>query len=46
VLIQKALKDPLGHIFAFSYSVTGPWTEPNVARLGFEERTTDESTGK
>ncbi len=46
VLIQKALRDPLGHIFAFSYSVTGPWAEPNVTRLGYEERTTDESTGK
>jgi uncharacterized protein (TIGR02099 family) len=35
-IAQKILKDPLGQIFAFNYSVTGGWTEPNVERLGVE----------
>jgi uncharacterized protein YhdP len=35
-IAQKILKDPLGQIFAFNYSVTGGWAEPNVVRLGVE----------
>jgi uncharacterized protein YhdP len=35
-IAQKILKDPLGQIFAFSYSVTGGWAEPSVERLGVE----------
>jgi uncharacterized protein YhdP len=31
-LAQKILKDPLGHIFAFDYSVTGSWADPKVAK--------------
>jgi uncharacterized protein (TIGR02099 family) len=37
-IAQKILKDPLGHIFAFDYSVTGAWTDPTVAKLGVEAR--------
>jgi uncharacterized protein (TIGR02099 family) len=33
-LAQRILKDPLGHIFAFDYSVTGTWVDPKVAKLG------------
>jgi uncharacterized protein (TIGR02099 family) len=36
VIAQKILKDPLGQIFAFNYSVTGGWVEPTVAKLGIE----------
>jgi uncharacterized protein YhdP len=27
------LRDPLGQIFAFRYSVTGSWDDPVVAKL-------------
>jgi len=30
---QRALKDPLGQIFAFEYRITGSWTNPKVAKL-------------
>ncbi len=32
-LAQKVLRDPLGQIFAFRYSVTGSWADPVVAKL-------------
>nr|WP_306441740.1 YhdP family protein [Methyloversatilis sp. XJ19-49] len=32
-LAQKVLRDPLGQIFAFRYSVTGSWDDPIVAKL-------------
>jgi uncharacterized protein YhdP len=31
-IAQRILKDPLGHIFAFNYSVSGSWSEPEVAK--------------
>jgi uncharacterized protein YhdP len=31
-LAQRILKDPLGHIFSFSYSVTGSWADPKMER--------------
>jgi uncharacterized protein (TIGR02099 family) len=31
-IAQRILKDPLGHIFAFDYSITGSWTDPKVAK--------------
>jgi uncharacterized protein YhdP len=37
-IAQKILKDPLGHIFAFDYAVTGAWSDPKVAKLGVEAR--------
>jgi uncharacterized protein (TIGR02099 family) len=37
-IAQKILKDPLGHIFAFEYSVTGGWSDPKVAKIGIEAR--------
>jgi len=33
-IAQRILKDPLGHIFAFQYSITGSWTDPKVAKTG------------
>ena len=33
-LAQRILKDPLGHIFAFDYSITGTWDDPKVAKMG------------
>jgi uncharacterized protein YhdP len=35
-IAQKILKNPLGQIFAFDYSVTGAWSDPKVAKLGVE----------
>jgi uncharacterized protein (TIGR02099 family) len=37
-IAQKILKDPLGHIFAFDYAVTGGWSDPKVAKLGVQAR--------
>jgi uncharacterized protein (TIGR02099 family) len=37
-IAQKILKDPLGHIFAFDYAITGGWSDPKVAKLGVEAR--------
>src|SRR3989442_805713 len=33
-LAQRILKDPLGHIFAFDYSITATWDDPKVAKMG------------
>jgi uncharacterized protein (TIGR02099 family) len=33
-LAQRILKDPLGHIFAFDYSISGTWDDPKVAKMG------------
>src|SRR5690606_13013521 len=33
-LAQRILKDPLGHIFAFDYAVSGSWTDPKIERTG------------
>ena len=35
-IAQKILKDPLGHIFAFDYSITGSWADPKVAKTRVE----------
>ena len=32
LIAQRILKDPLGQIFSFEYSVTGTWSEPRVER--------------
>jgi uncharacterized protein (TIGR02099 family) len=32
-LAQRVLKNPLGQIFAFDYSVTGSWSDPKVAKI-------------
>jgi uncharacterized protein (TIGR02099 family) len=31
-IAQRILKDPLGHIFAFNYNITGSWAEPEVVK--------------
>jgi uncharacterized protein YhdP len=28
------LKNPLDQIFAYEYAVTGPWSDPQVEKLG------------
>ncbi len=33
LLAQKLLNDPLDQIFSYDYRVTGPWSDPNVARV-------------
>lgn len=35
-IAQRILKDPLGHIFAFNYTITGSWTDPKVAKRGVQ----------
>ncbi len=37
-IAQRILKDPLGHIFAFNYAVTGSWADPKVERTRVEAR--------
>ena len=32
-IAQRILKNPLGQIFAFDYSVSGPWSDPKVIKL-------------
>ncbi|HEX6003678.1 MAG TPA: YhdP family protein [Burkholderiales bacterium] len=34
LLAQKMLKDPLGRIIAYQYSITGTWSEPQVSKIG------------
>ena len=36
LVLQRVLKDPLGQIFAFEYSVTGTWSEPKTQPLRAE----------
>jgi uncharacterized protein (TIGR02099 family) len=31
-IAQRILKDPLGHIFAFNYAVSGSWADPKIER--------------
>jgi uncharacterized protein YhdP len=45
-IAQKILKDPLGHIFAFNYAVTGGWTDPKVAKIGIEAQPADLPAGQ
>ena len=40
-IAQKVLKDPLGHIFAFDYSVTGGGSDPKVAKIGIQAQPVD-----
>jgi uncharacterized protein YhdP len=42
-IAQRILKDPLGHIFAFDYSVTGTWADPKVTKIGVEAQPADGS---
>jgi uncharacterized protein YhdP len=32
-IAQRILKNPLGHIFAFDYSVSGTWSDPKVVKI-------------
>jgi uncharacterized protein (TIGR02099 family) len=34
LLAQRVLRDPLGQIFSYRYSITGTWADPKVERLG------------
>lgn len=45
-IAQKILKDPLGHIFAFNYAVTGSWSDPKVEKVGYEARALDVPPGQ
>jgi uncharacterized protein YhdP len=41
-IAQKILKDPLGHIFAFNYSISGTWADPKVAKRAVEARAVEQ----
>jgi uncharacterized protein (TIGR02099 family) len=45
-IMQKILKDPLGHIFAFDYAVSGGWSDPKVERIGVEAQVLDMPPGQ
>ena len=32
-LVNKALKEPLGHVVTYEYNITGTWTDPVVTKL-------------
>jgi uncharacterized protein (TIGR02099 family) len=36
LVAQRLLKDPLGQVFAYGYSITGTWADPKVEKLGRE----------
>lgn len=44
-LAQRILRDPLGHIFAFNYTVTGSWAEPEVLKGRVEAQPVKEIQG-
>jgi uncharacterized protein (TIGR02099 family) len=44
-IAQRILKDPLGHIFAFNYSVTGSWVDPKMERTRVEAQPLPEGSG-
>jgi len=44
-IAQRILRDPLGHIFAFNYTVTGSWAEPEVVRTKVEAQPVKEIQG-
>jgi uncharacterized protein (TIGR02099 family) len=44
-IAQRILKDPLGHIFAFNYSVTGSWADPKIERTRVDAQPKDEAPG-
>jgi uncharacterized protein (TIGR02099 family) len=33
LLAQKLLKDPLGHVFSYEYSMTGPWADLKIDKV-------------
>jgi uncharacterized protein YhdP len=42
LLVQKVLKDPIGQIIAYEYSITGTWDNPvvtNLKRSGGQNKT-------
>jgi uncharacterized protein (TIGR02099 family) len=44
-IAQRILRDPLGHIFTFSYAVSGSWADPKVAKIRAEARPVTEVQG-
>jgi uncharacterized protein (TIGR02099 family) len=40
-LAQKALKNPLGQLFAHEFAVSGSWTDPKVAKVTVEPMATE-----
>lgn len=44
LVAQRLLKDPLGQIFAFEYTVTGTWSDPKTERTRAEVRPAENPT--
>ncbi|HCA26579.1 MAG TPA: hypothetical protein DEP05_02875 [Betaproteobacteria bacterium] len=34
LLLQKILKDPIGHLVSYEYAISGTWDDPQVSKLG------------
>ena len=45
-IAQRILKDPLGHIFAFNYTITGSWSDPKVAKGRVEAKEVPHAEGE
>src|SRR5690606_2750278 len=44
-IAQRILKDPLGHIFAFHYAISGTWSDPKVERTRVDAQPIENSPG-
>ena len=44
VIAQRVLKNPLGQMLAYQYTVTGTWSDPKVARVGAPRVETEKAT--
>lgn len=43
-VVQKLLKDPIGQIAAYEYSITGTWDNPTVVKIGGNQTTKQEES--
>jgi uncharacterized protein YhdP len=44
VIAQRVLKNPLGQILSYQYSITGSWSDPKVARIVAPRIETEKAT--
>ncbi|HKY02243.1 MAG TPA: YhdP family protein [Burkholderiales bacterium] len=44
-LTQRLLRDPIGQMFAFEYTITGAWEDPQVEKVGGPQRQATEPQG-
>jgi len=46
LIVQKLLKDPLGQIAAYEYSITGTWDNPQVEKVGRKVEPNENKSGE